>query len=83
VNEWELRALLILLHWSAFLMIILAVPLIQGHVPPNGVYGFRIPKLFRSEELWYAANRYAGKELLRAGCLTHAACCPCGLSGTG
>ena len=76
VNEWELRGLLILLHWSAFLMIILAVPLIQGQVPPNGVYGFRLPKLFSSEELWYAANRYAGKELFRAGWLTHAGLLP-------
>ena len=76
MNEWELRALLVLLHWSAFLMMILAVPLIQGQVPPNALYGFRIPKLFRSEELWYAANRYSGKELFRAGCLTHAGLLP-------
>lgn len=76
VNEWEFRGVLILMHWSAFLMVILAVPPMQGHVPPNGLYGFRLPKLFRSEELWYAANRYAGKELFRAGWLAQAALLP-------
>lgn len=76
MSEWELRGVLIFLHWSAFLMVILAVPMIQGQVPPNALYGFRLPKLCRSEELWYAANRYAGKELFRAGWLIQAGLLP-------
>jgi uncharacterized membrane protein len=45
----------------------LSVPLILHKVPPNGIYGFRIPATFEDPQLWYKVNAYAGKRLLVAG----------------
>lgn len=45
----------------------ISVPLIKGKVPPNGSYGFKTEKTLSSEEVWYKANTYAGKEMFRAG----------------
>ena len=51
-----------------------SIPMIQRKVRPNGWYGFRTPKTFRSERIWYAANEYAGRVLFLAGlCTAHAA----------
>jgi uncharacterized membrane protein len=36
-------------------------------VPPNRWSGFRVPKTFASEAIWYAANRTMGIDLLLAG----------------
>ncbi len=49
------------------LFILLGIPMYAGRVKPNGLYGFRTPKTFSSEPIWYAANRFAGKEIIRAG----------------
>ena len=45
----------------------LAVPLIRGRVPRNPWYGFRVPKTLASDEVWYAANRFMGRDLLGCG----------------
>ena len=45
----------------------LAVPLIRGRVPRNPWYGFRVEKTLASDEVWYAANRFMGKDLLWCG----------------
>ena len=47
----------------ALLLIGLAVPLILQKVPPNGFYGFRLPKTQSDPRIWYAANRGAGVNL--------------------
>lgn len=44
----------------------LAVPLILERIPPNGLYGFRVPKTLSNETIWYAVNRHFGKRLLIA-----------------
>lgn len=49
------------------LFIGISIPLIIEKVPPNRWYGFRVAKTFSSERIWYAANRSAGYDLLRAG----------------
>jgi uncharacterized membrane protein len=49
------------------LFIGISIPLILEKVPPNRWYGFRVPKIFSSERIWYAANRVAGYDLLWAG----------------
>jgi len=48
-------------------MILLSIPLLNGRIPPNSWYGFRVPKTLNNPEIWYAANRYAAKRLLAAG----------------
>jgi hypothetical protein len=45
----------------------LSVPLILRKIPPNGIYGFRIPSTLEDPQLWYKVNAYAGKRLLVVG----------------
>ena len=52
---------------SSLVLISLTVPLILRKIPPNGLYGFRVPRTLRDPVVWYEANAYAGKCLLGAG----------------
>lgn len=49
------------------LISLIAVPMMMGRVPPNRWYGFRTPKTFSSEQIWYEANRASGWSLFYAG----------------
>lgn len=49
------------------LFIGLAIPMIFRRVPPNHIYGFRVRKTLENPDIWYKANEYAGKALVRAG----------------
>ena len=57
--------------WIVFLLpamlILLGIPLILRIVPPNYIYGFRIPKTLSDDGVWYAANYVAGWDLVLAG----------------
>ena len=46
----------------------LAIPHIKEKIPPNKWCGFRTKKTLSDKEIWYKANKYMGKELLKAGC---------------
>jgi uncharacterized membrane protein len=52
---------------TGFLFILLSIPLIRRRVPPNGLYGLRVPATFANEWVWYEANARSGRDLLRAG----------------
>ena len=59
------KTLLLLVYLgSGLLMASLSIPLIRGKVPPNPLYGFRVPKTLRDERVWYPANRYASQRML-------------------
>jgi hypothetical protein len=45
----------------------LSVPLILQKIPPNGLYGFRIPSTLENPTLWYKVNTYAGRRFLVVG----------------
>jgi uncharacterized membrane protein len=45
----------------------LSIPLILRRIPPNGLYGFRIPQTMEDPEIWYKVNAYSGKRLLVTG----------------
>lgn len=45
----------------------LGVPLLQGRIPRNPWYGFRTPRTLASDEVWYPANRYMGRDLVVSG----------------
>lgn len=47
-------------------LILVAIPLALGKVPPNVVYGFRTRATLSSEETWYDANAYFGRRLIIA-----------------
>jgi uncharacterized membrane protein len=58
---------LLLFVFVSLLMVGLAVPVIRRRVKPNYLYGFRTPKTLGDERIWYEANAYAGRLLLRLG----------------
>jgi hypothetical protein len=66
--------LLALFLASGLVMSALSIPLIRRKIPPNGLYGFRIRKTMENPDIWYPANRYAGKWLFGSGiCISLAA----------
>lgn len=62
--------LLLLYVIGSVLLMVLAVPMIRGKIPPNGLYGFRVPATIEHPELWYPVNRYAGKCLFWTGAIS-------------
>ena len=62
-----MRDLWVMYLLSGLVLSVLSLPLVLGKIPPNQVYGFRVPATLGSPEIWYAVNRYAGKWLLGAG----------------
>ncbi len=48
----------------------LSVPLILRKIPPNGLYGFRVPSTLDNPQLWYKVNAYAGRRFLVVGLCT-------------
>src|SRR4030095_2737168 len=42
----------------------LAVPLVQGKVRRNALYGMRFPQSFQSDAAWFAINRYGARRLM-------------------
>lgn len=47
------------------LMIILAIPLKNGSIKMNYWYGFRIPKSFESDDVWYMLNEYFAERFIK------------------
>ena len=52
---------------SGMVMSVVALPLMRGRIPRNGIYGFRVPKTLSSDAIWYPANRFMGEELFKCG----------------
>jgi uncharacterized membrane protein len=52
---------------APLIIIALAIPMVLGIVPPNGIYGFRTPYTMSSDEVWYRANRVSGIALVVSG----------------
>jgi uncharacterized membrane protein len=59
--------LLALYSFAGVLLAGLSVPLILQKIPPNGIYGFRIPSTLNNPQLWYKVNAFSGKRLLVVG----------------
>jgi uncharacterized membrane protein len=52
-------------------MTLLAIPLILRRVPPNPLYGLRIPATYKDDQVWYDANAATGRDMAIHGvCLT-------------
>ena len=66
-GKTSMEILLALYALGGLLLAGLSVPLILHKIPPNGLYGFRIPSTLDDPELWYTVNAYAGKRFLVAG----------------
>jgi hypothetical protein len=59
--------LLALYSFGGLVLAGLSVPLILQKIPPNGLYGFRIPSTIENQLLWYKVNAYAGRRFLVVG----------------
>ena len=51
------------------LIALLSLPLIFGWIPRQSFYGARTPKTLSSDDIWYAANRFAGVVLVASCCI--------------
>ncbi len=51
------------------LFIAISVPLNLKRVPPNKWYGLRIPATLSNETVWYDANAWMAKDMLKLGVL--------------
>jgi uncharacterized membrane protein len=51
------------------LLVALCVPMTYDKIPPNSFYGFRTPRTLSDPNVWYPANRVAGRNLALAGIL--------------
>jgi uncharacterized membrane protein len=61
---------LILLFIAAGAVIILvSIPLMRRRVPPNALYGLRVPPTFADEWVWYEASARSGRDLVSLGVL--------------
>lgn len=51
---------------------VLGVPLAGRRIPPNGWYGFRVPKTMKpgNEHIWYEVNAYSGCLMVWAGAIS-------------
>ena len=64
----ELRIVVLIAMLHAFvLMILLSLPLARGNVKPNRLYGLRTRGTLADERVWYEANSYAGRLMIRGG----------------
>jgi len=59
--------LLALYSFSGLVLAGLSVPLILHKIPPNGLYGFRVPSTQNNPQHWYKVNAYSGKRFLVVG----------------
>jgi hypothetical protein len=51
---------------ACVMWVLISIPLILKLVPPNGLYGFRIPATQASRAVWYPANAFMGWALSAA-----------------
>ena len=61
--------LLIIFAGTGLLIAGLGVPLWRRMVPPNHIYGLRVPATLSSPEVWYEANSRSGLYSVLAGTL--------------
>lgn len=52
------------------LLAALAVPLWLDKVPPNPIYGVRVPGTLRDPVVWYKTNRHMARGLFATGLIT-------------
>src|SRR5215831_8078545 len=51
------------------LFILISIPLCLGKIPPNRLYGIRIPKAVESTELWDKVNALGGSIMILYGAI--------------
>jgi len=64
-----MMAHLVLYIWAGLLIVILSLPMAQGHTTPNAAYGLRVKETLADERVWHAANRLCGRDGIILGIL--------------
>jgi uncharacterized membrane protein len=59
--------LFVVFIFCGLLFIGLAIPMILRKIPPNPYYGWRTPKAYSSNRIWYQINWYTGRDILVMG----------------
>ncbi|HVU04822.1 MAG TPA: SdpI family protein [Polyangiaceae bacterium] len=59
----------------------LGYPMMKRKVPPNRLYGLRVPATLRNERVWYDANAVAGRDLMVVGGIVATTSAVLGISG--
>ena len=52
---------------AGVIMIALGIPMKLRRVPPNPLYGLRVPATFKDAQVWYDANAASGRDLILLG----------------
>ncbi len=52
---------------SASVILLCAIPMAMGKVPPNALYGVRLPVTLRDRAAWDAANVHFGRWMILSG----------------
>ena len=60
-------AILLVFAGVDLVTILVAVPLVRRRIPPNGLYGLRVPATFADGTVWYDANARSGHDLITMG----------------
>ncbi len=69
-----MTTLLVLYLVGGLLLVVVALPMLWGKVPPNSLYGLRVAATMENPALWYPVNGHAAKRLIVSGvCLAAAA----------
>jgi magnesium transporter len=54
---------------SGIIFISTCIPLVLRKIPPNGLYGVKVPKAYESPELWYKVNARGGRIMIVYGAI--------------
>ncbi len=66
--------LLVMFLISGVILVAISIPLINGRIAPNALYGFRVRDTLDDPRTWYKTNTYSGKWLLATGLIFIAVC---------
>ena len=59
----------LILSGASLALVALAIPMVLRRVPPNPLYGLRVPATYADEWVWYEANAHSGRDLILLGVL--------------
>jgi len=62
-----LTTILVLYVLSGTLLILVALPLLFGKVPPIPYYGFRLSPALDDPKIWYPTNKHSARRLIVGG----------------
>jgi uncharacterized membrane protein len=57
----------VLFAFTGLLLVGVSLPMMRRRVPPNSLYGLRVPATFADEWVWYEANARSGRDMALFG----------------